>query len=438
MKRKSTRRLATVFLSLFLVCICLATLFVFPVSAAAASNNDYVYRTDYTTKDRKPTYTATLNENNKLLKELNKKENVVLKKVRNEGKDWVNDAFALANAIKNSSGGDVDWEKIGVEATKNIITSIAGIWGFDGIAGALLDGIESLTSSGQAPLSEVQVLSDDIDKRFNAISDQLYDIEEQLGSLSNQVTVSANDVLSGTQTQINNLEAKQILRSFMSSGEGNFSYLEYSNYLYGNKSKSVNASEAYYILLLEAIQSGASDEVVEYYYNKLFESVYTNIAIYNQYYYGEIAGLDKSMAAYYYDYLSYNPNLVDDGTSAEYQALLFALDLYTTYVYSYEILEMCFAYQATNMYLDASLENRNISAIDTYEYADGKLIMYSTIQAELANMQANLVLAEEQIAEDIAYILGMKDSYICSPFLQNDSRFCSQYCSLKSFRHECH
>lgn len=412
MKRKSTRKLATVFLSLFLVCICLATVFVFPVSAAAVSNSDYVYKTDYTTKDKKPTYTATLNENNKLLKELNKKENVVLKKVRNEGKDWVNDAFALANAIKNSSGEDVDWEKIGVEATKNIITSIAGIWGFDGIAGALLDGIESLTSSGQAPLSEVQVLSDDIDKRFNAISDQLYDIEEQLGSLSNQVTSSANDVLSGTQTQINNLEAKQILRSFMSSGEGNFSYLEYSNYLYGNKSNSVNASEAYYILLLEAIQSGASDEVVEYYYNKLFESIYTNIAIYNQYYYGEIAGLDKSMAAYYYDYLSYNPNLVDDGTSAEYQALLFALDLYTTYVYSYEILEMCFAYQATNMYLDASLENRNISGIDTYEYADGKLIMYSTIQAELADMQANLVLAEEQIAEDIAYILGMKDSYI--------------------------
>lgn len=412
MKRKSIRGLATAFLSLFLVCICLATVFAFPVSAAAASNGDYVYKTDYTTKDKKPTYTATLNENNKLLKELNKKENVVLKKVRNEGKDWVNDAFALANAIKNSSGEDVDWEKIGVEATKNLITSIAGIWGFDGIAGAVLDGIESLTSSGQAPLSEVQVLSDDIDKRFNAISDQLYDIEEQLGSLSNQVTSSANDVLSGTQTQINNLEAKQILRSFMSSGEGNFSYLEYSNYLYGNKNNSVNASEAYYILLIEAIQSGASDEIIDYYYNKLFESIYTNIAIYNQYYYGEVAGLDKSMAAYYYDYLSYNPNLVDDGTSAEYQALLFALDLYTTYVYSYEILEMCFAYQATNMYLDASLENRNISGVDTYEYADGKLIMYSTIQAELADMQANLILAEEQVAEDIAYILGMKDSYI--------------------------
>ena len=410
MKRKNIRKLTTAFLSLFLVCICLATVCVFPVSAAAATNKEE-FKKDYTTQDPKPTYTATLNKNNELLEKLSKKENKVLKKVKSDGKDWVNDSFALANAIKNSSD-DTDWEKIGVEATKELITAIAGIWGFDGIAGAVLEGIESFTTSGQAPLSEVQVLSDDIDKRFNAISDQLYDIEEELGALSNQVTASANNVLSGTQTQINNLEAKQVLRSFMSSGEGNFSYLEYSNYLYGNKSNSVNASEAYYILLLEAIQSGASDEVIEYYYNKLFESIYTNIAIYNQYYYGDVAGLDKSMAAYYYDYLSYNPNLVDDGTSAEYQALLFALDLYTTYVYSYEMLEMCYAYQATNMYLDASLQNRKVSGADTYEYADGKLIMYSTIQAELADMQTNLILAEEQVAEDIAYILGMKDSYI--------------------------
>ena len=412
MKRKSTRRLATVFLSLFLVCICLATVFAFPVSAAAASNSDYVYKTDYTTKDKKPTYTATLNENNRLLKELNKKENKVLQKVRSEGKDWVNDGFAILEAMQNSSSEDFDWEKAGVELGKNILTSIAGIWGFDGIAGALLDGIESLTSSGQAPLSQVQVLSDDIDKRFNAISDQLYDIEEELGALSNQVTSTANDVLSGTQTQINNLEAKQILRSFMSSGEGNFSYLEYSNYLYGSNSTYVNASEAYYILLLEAIASDAGDEQIEYYYNKLFDSLYSNIHIYNQYYYGDITGLDKSMVAYYYDYLSYNPNLVDDGTSAEYQALLFALDLYTTYVYSYEILEMCFAYQAADMYLEASLAGRDISDSDTYQYADGKLIKYSTIKNALVDMQANLVAAEEQIVEDIAYILGMKDSYI--------------------------
>ena len=412
MKRKSIRTLTTVFLSLFLVCVCLASVCVFPVTAAADSNNVYVYKTDYTTKDKKPTYTATLNENNRLLKQLNKKENKVLKKVKNEGKDWVNDAFSLANAIKNSSAENVDWGKVGAELTKNIVTSIAGIWGFDGIAGALFDGIESITSSGEAPLSEVQVLSDNLSKQFNALSDHLYNIEDQLGALSNQVTSSANNVLSGTQTQINNLEAKQILRSFMSSGEGNFSYLEYSNYLYGNKNNSVNISEAYYIRLIEAIQAGESDELIEYYYNKLFENIYANIAIYNQYYFGDVAGLDKSMAAYYYDYLSYNPNLIDDDTSAEYQALLFALDLYTTYVYSYEILEMCFAYQATNMYLNAASKGRDIVDTDFYWYSETDLITYATIKEELSDMSAKLVAAEEQVAEDIAYILGMQDSYI--------------------------
>ena len=181
MKRKCTRRLATAFLSLFLVCVCLATAFAFPLKVSAAgSYSSSVNINNSTTIGITNTKTTIqiINTNNYLLKEA-KKENKVLKKVKSDGKDWVNDSFALANAIKNSSD-DTDWEKIGVEATKELITAIAGIWGFDGIAGAVLDGIESLTSSGQAPLSEVQVLSDDIDKRFNAISDQLYDIEEEL------------------------------------------------------------------------------------------------------------------------------------------------------------------------------------------------------------------------------------------------------------------
>lgn len=410
MKRKYIRRITNIFLSMLLMCICLVS--VFAISVTAASHSGYEYKTNYTTTDKKPTYTATLNENNKLLKQLNKKENKILKKVKNEGKDWVNDAFKLTAAIKNSSIEDMDWLKIGNEIAKNIITSIAGAWGLDGVTGAILDGIEAITSSGEAPLSEVEILSDNINKHFNATSDKLYDIENQLAELSNQVTTSVNSVLSKTQSQINNLEAKQILRSFMSSGEGNFSYLEYSNYLYGNKNNSTNISESYYIRLLETIQAGGSEELIEYYYNKLFESIYTNISIYNQYYFGDIAGLDKSIAAYYYDYLSYNQNLVDKDKSAEYQALLFALDLYTTYVYSYEILEMCFAYQVTNMYLNAINEGRDIRGTDFYWYSKTDSITYSTIQEEVVSMNKKLVAAEEQVVEDIAYILGMQSSYI--------------------------
>lgn len=402
MKRKNIKKFTLLFLTLFLICICILTF-----STVSVNATEEEFKTDYKTTDKKPTYTETLNKNNELLKKLTKEEtrkDKVLKKIKSDGKDWVNNTVNVISAIQNSSGEDPDYEKITMEISKKLISSIAGIWGFGGVTEAILEGIETLTSSGSAPLSEVQVLSYNIDQRFNEMSDKLNDIEEELGALSDQVTSSVNDILSGTQAQINNLEAKQIIRSFMSSGEGNFSYLEYSNYLYGNDSNFVNASEAYYILLLEAIQSGASMELIEYYYNKLFDSIYSNIHIYNQYFYGDIAGMDKSISSYYYDYLQYNPNLVKEGTTAEYEALLFALDLYTTYVYSYEILEMCFAWISASFYLDSTLE--------VYEYAEGKTINNSTLQEELSKMDKNLQLAEEQIVEDIVYILGMKDSYV--------------------------
>ena len=414
MKRNSVKSIAIGLLSMLLSFICLASFLIVPITAATAAKKDYEYKTDYKTTDRKPTYTETLNENNRLLKELTKKENVVLQKVRNEGKDWVSDTFKLLKSMKDASDSDaeVDVEKICVEAGKNLINTIAGIWGFDGISGAALDGLEELTSSGKAPLSEIQILSDNINQRFNEISDQLYDIEDQLGELSGLVSASANAVLSGSGAQINDLAAKEILRAFMTSGEGNFSYTRFSNYLYGSKNSSVNPSEAYYILLLEAIEAGASDELIKYYYDKLFDSIYTELPIFHQYYIGDITGLDQSIAAYYYDYLSSNPDLVAEGTTAEYQALLFALDLYTSYVYAYEILEICFAYQLTEMFVDAWQRGEELRAIDTYAYAENKLINYRTILEKIDSMQRDLALAEEQAVADIAYILSMKDSYV--------------------------
>ncbi|MBQ3019472.1 MAG: InlB B-repeat-containing protein [Clostridia bacterium] len=413
MKRKSTKRIATVCLSLFLACICLATVFAFPIKASAAGNNYGSININNSTSinttigiTNTNTTIQIININNNLLKEA-KKENAVLRYVKDNGRDWVSESMSIIKAVKDSNG-DVDGWKMTNDVLKKFLNSLPGAWA---LLGTAFEGIESLLSSGEAPLSEVQVLSDDMEQQFNAMGEQLDDIEAQLGSLSNQVTSSVNEVLSGTQTQINNLEAKEILRSFMSSGEGNFSYLEYSNHLYGSESSNVSASEAYYILYLEATQAG-DEELINYYFDKLFENLYHDIAIYNQYYYGDLVGLDKSMAAYYYDYLSYNPDLVKEGSTAEYEALMFALDLYSTYVYSYEILDMCFGHQVTEMYCDASLENRDILDTDVYWFTKDDAISYSTIKKELIAMQNNLSAAEEQVAKDIAYILGMEDSYI--------------------------
>ena len=413
MKTKKTTRIATVLLSLLLAFVCFASsVCAIPITATAASNNK-----------SKPTYTDTLNKNNELiskytetleknselLEKLDKKENKALKQVKENGKNWVSLAFDVVKSAINASGDDEQYEVEDGAIIKGIITSVAGIWGFDGVASTLFEEIESLfDGKNYTTLDEIQNLSYDIDDHFNEISDHLYDIENQLGALSNQVTLSVYEISEDTRGQIENMVAKDILRAFMSSGFEGFSYLEYSNYLYGNDygndTPYVNSSEAYYILLLESIANNEDEQLIEHYYNKLFESIYDNIHTYNQYYYGEVTGLDKSIAAYYYDYISYNPELVNSNSTIEYEALLFALDLYTTYVYSYEILEMCYAYQTTCMLLDPSMV--------AYEYAPGKVITNDIIEHELEKMQVNLILAEEQVAEDIAYILGMENSYI--------------------------
>ena len=108
MKRNSVKSIAIGLLSMLLSFICLASFLIVPITAATAAKKDYEYKTDYKTTDRKPTYTETLNENNRLLKELTKKENVVLQKVRNEGKDWVSDTFKLLKSMKDSSDGDAE------------------------------------------------------------------------------------------------------------------------------------------------------------------------------------------------------------------------------------------------------------------------------------------------------------------------------------------
>ena len=328
--------------------------------------------------------------------------------------DWVGEAFELIAFLKGAAEGEeVDWEKFGVETAKKVIYAFATYLGYGDITKTVIEGLESLLTSGEEPLSEMEKLTDMLDQEFNGMNDKLYEIEDQLGSVSNQITASVNDILGGTQSQIDNLEAKEILRKFMSSGEGNFSYNEFTNYLYGNNNSSSRSNEAYYNFLMRAIYNGESDDVIKYYYDKLFESLYTNITIYSEYYFGNVAGLDQSVVCYYYDYLVANPSLVPEGSTAEYEAIQFAFDLYTTYVYAYNLMNMCFAYQITDINLASFAKGQmNVSDTAYYSYTATDRITYGNIKAEIENMEQYINDAEAQMMKNVAYIMGMSDSYI--------------------------
>jgi hypothetical protein len=335
MKSKKWMQVFVSIISIMLFCTFLVG-FTAPITVLAAED-DTVYASS-TEGDPKPTnalpklnlkpYSDKLAQNNEKFKTLNKIAEVKAKekeKDKEDGdddddavftkekvadfakenyNDWAGEAFELIAFLKGAAEGEeVDWEKFGVETTKKVIYAFAAYLGYGDITKTVIEGLESLLTSGEEPLSEMEKLTDTLDQEFNGMNDKLYEVEDQLGSISKQITTSVNDVLGGTQTQINNLESKEILRKFMSSGEGNFSYNEFTNYLYGNNSSSSRSNEAYYNLLMRAIYNGESDDVIKYYYDKLFESLYTNMPIYNEYYYGNVAGLDKPIVCYYYDYL---------------------------------------------------------------------------------------------------------------------------------------
>ena len=187
MRTQKSKRIAVGIIAFLMALICFFGVMSFSTVAYAASSpapSASVRKTDYKTTERKPTYTATLNENNIMLKSLEeklngKKENKALSFTKKYGEDIVNKTFSTIELIQKSSNGkETDWEKFGVDLTKDIIVLFAKAYGFGGIAEGILNGLEACLSNGDAPLSEIDILTDDINKQFNKMSDQLYDIEE--------------------------------------------------------------------------------------------------------------------------------------------------------------------------------------------------------------------------------------------------------------------
>ena len=426
MTAKNIKKLVIGITACIMTLACVFSVMSFPESVHAASSpapSASIKKTDYKTTDRKPTYTDTLNENNELLLELEKKlngqngekENKALSFTKKYGEDIIDKTVSFLSLLKkSSSGNDADWEQFGVDLTKKLIVAFAGWYGFGGIADSVLNGLEILFTESEAPLDKIDIVADDISKNFNEMSDRLYDIQDQISALSDDVQKATENIIQETGSQFENYDAKKIIRAFMSQGEGNFSYSRYKNYIYGSLKKNPDMANAYYNQLMRAIAFGADDETVKYYYDKLYEAISSDISYFRQYYFGDVEGLDKSIAKYYYDYISANPSLILSGKTAESMALEFAYDLYSTYVFSYEIIKLCYSYQIAQIYIEESLKGNELnenSVNAKYKYNSSDYIYYLTILDNTACIDEYIEQAEEAVVNDISYILGMGDSY---------------------------
>ncbi len=414
--------------------ILLALVMVFPIMAftvAAEETNNTIdppaYIQDIYNNGRSPAEQAEYDNFIRLMrmKEDSSRIESMFKEQKGLSKDDIKNISAGIETIRKSLPGMISWiqdaENGGdfdtAACVDNVISTISDIASLCGPYGAIAssvidlgDSIFKLVMGGESATSEMAQMEDRLNQQLDDIQNQLSDIENQIGDLSDEINESTNTIIDEVTSAIDNADAKAYLRTFILSGEGNFSYNQYRNYIYGSSENNSKANTAYYALLKQSINNGASDEIVKYYYDQLYTSIMND----RDAYYDYIIGSDesKSIVQYYYDVVSARPELLSSSDmSPEYAAILFAYDIYQTELMANQIIATCNLYQYTQMCLSGA-------EYYCYDQSAGKIVTLTDIDGaegiDSIQAQINIRIDEiqDQLACDIAYILNLEDSYI--------------------------
>ncbi|MBO5883658.1 MAG: InlB B-repeat-containing protein [Clostridia bacterium] len=418
------------FIKLIAVILVIVTLFstaALTISAASDTSVTVASETKVhgNTGQRRP-YTKNLEEINKKLDALTPKEKKWFKDSVKElasaktadkaAGSIINAMFALASDSDNISKKDV-----ALETGATLINLAASCFGFGGIAEAITGGLLSIFKD-KSP-SEIQLLKDHLDNQFAIVNEGIYDIRNDISDLSIDIDQSFIEAITEIETAIEAQTAGNNVRAFTSSDNGYFNYNLLKNYLYGNSTDEKNewASYAYYDKLSRAIAEKKSDAVIEEYYNALYKSLMTSgyerdpyINIMRQYIMDDGYAI-YSIQHYYYDWLSYNRDVVQkNGKDAEWEAILFTLDVYRTMLGAEHCVLACNNYFLSQIYLEYG---PNPDGEASYEYvnADGSktIIKYSDLLTDIARLNSEVREKEllDQIVQDIIYILNMENSY---------------------------
>ena len=321
---------------------------------------------------------------------------------------------ALIALMKDPSiEGDFDSAQM-INSVLTLVSDIASCCGPYGqivaAAADLLDSTITAVMGGEAATSELTQMEDRLNQQLNDIQNQLSDIEEQINGLSNEINESTNKIISEVTTAIDNADAKQYLRTFMLSGEGNFSYNEYKNYIYGALNDNSKSNTAYYSWLKYYIQESSSDDLEKIYYDLLYKSLIDGWDEYKDYIIGTDTG--KSIVQYYYDVISENPDLLkDSGMSPKLAAIMFAYDIYETELMVDHLISTCNLYQYTYLLLHGPTDNGKDYVYDRYN-ANGFVTREQLEWSISEQISLRINEIESQLAYDVAYILNLDDSYI--------------------------
>lgn len=415
------------FIKLIAVILVIVTLFstaALTISAASSTNNSTIQSAS-TTSGQKRNYTQNLEEINKKLDALTPQEKTIFQKGVKNLKDAKSAEKVVGGITKTlveiySDPDNVNWKNVGVDAVAGTINLVAACFGFGGIAEAITGPIAGLFKD-KSP-SEIQLLQEHLDAQFEIVNKGISDVRADISDLSKDMDESLEAVVKDLEDAIEAQGAGEKVYTFTFSGEGNFDYTLFKNYIYGSSSvPSDLSSQAYYDKLSRAIAYGASDKELEEYYNSLYRSLTTvgnermpYINVMRQYIMEDEFGY--SIQRYYYDWLLSNRDVLEaKGKDAEWEAILFTLDVYRTMLGAEHCVLACDNYFLSQIYLEYGA-NPPSDAFYKYTSPEGYVtyVKYTDITNEIDNLnnKTREKALVDQMIKDIIYIFNMENSYI--------------------------
>ncbi len=317
-----------------------------------------------------------------------------------------------AEALKDPQ--NVEWQEIVYSVGKSAVSLTLSAFGLGGIADAAFGFFEAIMG-GSPQKSEIAQLQDHIDEQFEEVNENLDDIRNDLSKLSDSVSASVAQAVKDLEDAIEAQAAGQEVIKFTSSGDGNFDYTLFKEYLYGISDGSIG-DQAYLDMLVKADSEEKSEEIVEEYYKLLYRNLMSttrngisNIDMLRQYITENEYG-KKSIQRYYYDWLSSNRELLGD-KNAEFEAVSFTLDLYRSYLFAENCIFKCNEYFFLRM---CEMYGEELNDDSRYYYGTNQeeYITYGQLKKYFASYGADDEALIQQMVSDIVYIYNMEGSYI--------------------------
>ena len=393
-------------------------------SIDAASTNAASQTTTQTTQNpKRKTYTQALEEINDTLSKQGDQgfwRNGVreLKQVKSYDALGATVITQFAKCIKEDD--DDAWRELADETLKGVINLIASCYGLGGISNALINAFESF---GEQPEDSEAPVITYLKPEFERINNNLAQIQENISELSVQVDASTQEILDAFAAQ----EAKDKVIEFVTNSGSDFNYKRFKNHLYGSSTDAsgnyLYYTEAYYDQLVKSLipkdeeDPPVPEEIIKANYDALYSSLASNaqheanIALLYEYllYEGDAVIDAQSVQRYYYDYLFYLSSDENWGErNAEFEALQFALDVYTTALFADHCIEACNNYQLKWIY---DTYGSNPPDYAEYNYGEGT-ITYEQIRLTADAIAGRQAALEKQMVADVAYILNLGGSVV--------------------------